>query len=110
MGDPESRDRETIRAEGSGPEATGADLGIKGLPEKLGSTHTGEVDPGQATEGLILVRNSSVTGVDAGDATHAGQADTPATHRPGPTIAGYQIEGELGRGGMGVVYRRGRSG
>ena len=40
----------------------------------------------------------------AGDATPSRSVDSAPNHRPAPAIAGYQIEGELGRGAMGVVY------
>ena len=109
MGDPQPRDRETIGAGGSEPEATVADLGPNGPPDTPGTTLAGEVDPGQATGGVTLAHETSATATGVGDPTLAPQIDAAPTPRPAPAIPGYQIEGELGRGAMGVVYRAGRS-
>jgi eukaryotic-like serine/threonine-protein kinase len=104
MGDPEPRVRETTGAGGSEAEATVAGLGSNGPPDALKATLAGESEPGQATVGESLAHDSSVTATGVGDATPAEQTPTPPAARPAPTIAGYEIEGELGRGAMGVVY------
>jgi serine/threonine-protein kinase len=48
--------------------------------------------------------NCPASVVEAGDSTLAHQIEAAPAQRPVPDIPGYQIEGELGRGGMGVVY------
>ena len=105
MSDPEPRDREAIGAGGSEPAATVADLGTDGPPDPPGTTHAGEFDPGQVAGGATVAHEASPTATGLGDATPADRTPSPPAHRPAPTVAGYEVEGELGRGAMGVVYR-----
>ncbi len=103
-GDPRARDQQATGAGGAETEAMVVDLGPKGHPDALGRTAASEIDPGQVIGGVTHAHNTSVTATGVGEATHACQAPPPPTHRPAPIIAGYVIEGELGRGATGVVY------
>src|SRR4051812_29360264 len=105
MGDPQPRDREAIGAGGPEPEATVGDIGPNGPTDTLRTTIVSEVDPGQATRSVTLAPGSSATATGVVAPTLAPQIDAAPTPRPPPAIAGYLIEGELGRGAMGVVYR-----
>src|SRR4051812_30621412 len=102
MSGPEPLDRKTTGAGESGPDAAVADTGPPCNPESPSSTRAGKVHRGQATGRVTLAHETSVTAKGVGEATHADRTDSPSSNRPSPAIAGYQIEGELGRGGMGV--------
>jgi WD40 repeat protein len=104
MNDPRTRDQRTIGAGEAVPEATVAGLGPDGRLGTLGGNLCGEVDPGQATGGVTSALDTPSAAPGLQDATSAEQTPSPPAARPAPTIAGYEIEGELGRGAMGVVY------
>src|SRR3954451_21243541 len=103
MSDPGHRDQ-TIGAVASEDEAAGANPGPNRPREALKSTLAGGVDPDEASAKVAFSHEASVTTTGIGAFTPTGPADSPPAHRPAPTIAGYQIDGELGRGAMGAVY------
>jgi WD40 repeat protein len=103
MGDPGSRDRQTIEASGFEPGATAADVSADGPTGSQGITLAGGADPDRTTEGEPRAHETAAIGVE-GPLPTPSLATAPA-QPPIPVIPGYWIEGTLGRGAMGVVYQ-----
>src|SRR6516162_6327929 len=105
MDDPETRDREPDGTEEPEPGAFMTRAGPEGSPEAIGTSLAGAAGPGQATLDGVLGAEGPTTAIDTEDATLAPQGNADPTPQTMPVIPGYRVEGELGRGGMGVVFR-----
>jgi eukaryotic-like serine/threonine-protein kinase len=105
MDDPETRDREPNGTEEPEPGAFLMRAGPEGSPEAIGTSLAGAVGPGQAPLDGVLGAEGPTTAIDTKDATLTPRLSANPTPQPMPVIPGYRVEGELGRGGMGVVYR-----
>src|SRR4051794_18041043 len=105
MDDPETRDREPDGTEGPETGATMMRAGPEGSPEAVGTSLAGAAGPVRATLDGVRGAEAPTTAIDTEDATLAPRVGADPAPQPVPVIPGYRVEGELGRGGMGVVYR-----
>src|SRR3954467_14320105 len=105
MDDPETRDREPDGTVEPEPGASLMRAGPEGSPETVGTSLAGAAGPGRAPLDGVLGAESPTTAIDTEDATLAPRVDADPTPQPMPVIPGYRVEGEPGRGGMGVVYK-----
>src|SRR3954465_6842352 len=105
MDDPETRDREPDGTEEPEPGAFLMRAGPEVSPETVGTSHAGAVGSARATLDGPLGADGPTTAIDTEGATAAPRVNADPAPQPMPVIPGYRVEGELGRGGMGVVYR-----
>src|SRR5436309_9677694 len=78
------------------------------IPRTNDPVRTTGGEPGAATpdpDGITELRSHPLSPDGATVTRLPGQIPTSETVPPSVTVPGYEIEGVLGRGGMGVVYR-----